>query len=101
MNRVSLNGHFAKVEAHTNGDVSVSEVFEWKHGDGYYSATFVTVDDAWIEVRVATAYFEEFSKKIQGCPFKIQGCPFCHIEGRLATEVGLGSGIVRNYVWIE
>lgn len=94
MNRVSLNGHFAKVEAHTNGDVSVSEVFEWKHGDGYYSATFVTVDDAWIEVRVATAYFEEFSKKIKRHAY-------CHIEGRLATEVGLGSGIVRNYVWIE
>lgn len=95
MNNVTLYGHFAKVSASTNCDVTVTEEFEWYHGDGYYSATFVTVDDAWIEVRIKTSSFEEFEKT------SLEHCPYCRIEGRLRTEVGRGTGIVKNYVWIE
>ncbi len=94
MNSVILYGHFADVRASTNGSVEVKADFSWKSLDGSYSATFVTVDDAWIEVRVATSSFEEFEKRIKQNPF-------CKIEGKLRTEVGLGSGIVRNYVWLE
>ena len=93
MNNVSLYGHFAKVTAYTNCDVEVKEEFEWYHGDGYYSATFVTTDDAWIEVRVATSSFEELIKTVKAHAY-------CHIEGRLCTEVGRGTGIVSNYITI-
>lgn len=94
MNRVILYGHFADVQAHTNGSVDVKADFTWKLSDESYSATFVTVDDAWIEVRVKSSSFEEFEKQIKHRPF-------CKIEGRLRTEVGLGSGVVKNYIWVE
>lgn len=95
MNNVVLYGHFAEVQATTDCDIIVREQFEWKQKEGCYSATFVTVDDAWIEVRVKTSSFEEFEK------VHLKQTPYCRIEGRLRTEVSRGSGIVHNYIWVE
>ena len=92
-NKVTLYGHFCTVEAHTDCSVDVKEKVEWKKKDDLYCATFLSVDDAWIEVRVSEYFYEnEFKNKSKG---------YCRIEGRLCTEVGRGNGVVSNYILID
>ena len=92
-NKVTLYGHFCTVEAHTNGSVDVKEKVEWKRKDDLYCTTFLSVDDTWIEVRVSDYFYES--------QFKNMSHIHCKIEGRLCTEVGLGSGVVSNYILID
>ena len=94
MNVVKLVGRFCKVTAYADETIKIEDAFEWKHGDGFYSATFLTCDGAWIEVRVKATYFEcwyshfvKWSKVVQ-------------VEGRLCTEISRGTGIVKNYIAI-
>lgn len=93
VNKVTLYGHFCTVEAHTDCSVDVKEKFEWKRKDDLYCATFLSVDDAWIEVRVSEFFYEY--------EFKSLPKRYCKIEGRLCTEVGRGSGVVSNYILID
>ena len=92
MNVVKLLGHFCKVTAYTDETIKTEDAFKWKHGDGFYSATFLTCDGAWIEVRVKTSYFEYWY------PHFVEGMEVVQVEGRLCTEVSRGTGIVRNYI---
>lgn len=92
-NKVTLYGHFCTVEAHTDCTVDTKAEFEWKRKDDLYCATFLSVDDAWIEVRVSEYFYEN--------EFKNTSKRYCKIEGRLCTEVGRGSGIVSNYILID
>ena len=92
-NNVELYGHFCTVEAHTDCSVDVKEKVEWKKKDDHYCATFLSVDDAWIEVRVSDFFYENKFKRLSN--------PYCKIEGRLCTEVGRGNGIVSNYILID
>lgn len=92
-NKVTLYGHFCTVEAHTDGSVDIKTEFEWKKKGDFYCATFLSVDDTWIEVRVSEYFYENEFKSISK--------RYCKIEGRLCTEVGLGSGIVSNYILID
>lgn len=92
-NKVTLYGHFCTVEAHTDGSVDVKTEFEWKKIGDYYQATFLSVDDTWINVQVSRECFENTYKSVKHF--------YQRIEGRLCTEVGLGSGIVSNYILIE
>ena len=94
MNVVKLVGRFCKVTAYTDKTVKTEDVFEWKHGDGFYSATFLTCDGAWIEVRVKTSYFEYWYSHF------VEGLGVVQVEGRLCTEVSRGNGIVKNYIAI-
>lgn len=92
-NKVTLYGHFCTVEAHTDGSVDVKTEFEWKKIGDYYQATFLSVDDTWINVRVSKECFENTYKSVKHF--------YQRIEGRLCTEVGLGNGIVSNYILID
>ena len=92
-NRVKLYGHFCTVEAHTDCSVNVKEKVEWKRKVDLYCATFLSVDDAWIEVRVSEERYNETYKDVKNF--------YCIIEGRLCCEVGLGSGIVSYYILIK
>ena len=94
MNVVKLVGRFCKVTAYTDKTVKTEDVFEWKHGDGFYSATFLTCDGAWIEVRVKTSYFEYWYSHF------VEGLAVVQVEGRLCTEVSRGTGIVKNDIAI-
>lgn len=94
INVVKLLGHFCKVTAYTDVKIKTEDAFEWKDGDGFYSATFLTCDGAWIEVRVKTAYFDYWYSHF------VEGLSVVQIEGRLCTEVSRGTGIVRNYIAI-
>lgn len=94
INVVKLLGHFCKVTAYTDETIKIEDAFEWKHGDGFYSATFLTCDGAWIEVRVKTSYFEYWYTHF------VEGLEVIQIEGRLCTEVSRGTGIARNYIAI-
>ena len=60
---VKLLGKFAQVYAYTDGSIKVVTHHGWYHGDGYYSATFLASDGAWIVVRVRDSYFDCFFKK--------------------------------------
>lgn len=92
-NKVTLYGRFCTVHAYTDGDVKTKAEFEWKKNGDLYCATFLSVDDAWIEVRVSEEVYNEAYKNAKNF--------YCRIEGRLCTEVRFGSGIVRNYILIE
>lgn len=92
-NKITLYGHFCTVEACTDGTVTVKEKVDWKRKDEYYVATFLSVDDTWIEVRVSEEEYENRFKEIL--------TPYCRIEGKLCTEIGLGNGIVNHYILIE
>lgn len=92
-NKVTLYGHFCTVEAHTDCSVDVKTKVEWRKKDDLYCATFLSVDDAWIEVRVSGECFDNTYKSVRHF--------YQRIEGRLCTEVGLGSGIVSNYILID
>lgn len=94
INVVKLLGHFCKVTAYTDKTIKIEDAFEWKHGDGFYSATFLTCDGAWIEVRVKTAYFEYWYSHF------VEGMGVVQVEGRLCTEISRGTGIARNYIAI-
>lgn len=92
-NKVKLYGHFCTVEAHTDCSVDVKEKVEWKKKDDLYCATFLSVDDTWIEVRVSEYFYEN--------EFKNTSKLYRKVEGRLCCEVGRGSGIVSYYVLID
>lgn len=94
MNVVKLLGHFCKVTAYTDETTKIEDAFEWKHGDGFYSATFLTCDGAWIEVRIKTSYFEYWYSHF------VEGLEIVQVEGRLCTEISRGTGIVKNYIAI-
>ena len=94
MNVVKLLGHFCTVSASTNGEVSVREDYKWREGDGFYYATFLACDGAWIEVRVADSYFEHFMSHF------VEGHEVVQLEGHLRTDVSLGTGVVHNYIAI-
>lgn len=93
-NVVKLLGNFCKVTAYTDVKIKIEDDFEWKSGDGFYSATFLTCDGAWIEVRVKTSYFEYWYTHF------VEGLSVVQVEGRLCTEVSRGNGIARNYIAI-
>lgn len=94
MNIVQLLGHFCKVTAYTDETIKIEDAFEWKHGDGFYSATFLTCDGAWIEVRIKTSYFDYWYSHY------VKGLEIVHVEGRLCTEISRGTGIIKNYIAI-
>ena len=94
MNVVKLVGRFCKVTAYTDETIKIEDAFEWKLGDGFYSATYLTCDGAWIEVRVKIAYFEYWYSHF------VEGREVVQVEGRLCTEVSRGNGIVKNYIAI-
>lgn len=92
-NKVTLYGRFCTVQAHTNGEVDTKAEFKWQKKGDLYCATFLSVDDAWIEVRVSEEVYNETYKNAKNY--------YCRIEGRLCTEVSFGIGIVSNYILIE
>ncbi len=92
-NKVTLYGHLCTVEAHTDCSVDVKTEVEWKRKSNLYCATFLSVDDTWIEVRVSE---EQYNTTYKGARNY-----YCRIKGRLCTEVGRGSGIVSNYILID
>lgn len=94
MNEVRLQGHFCRVTAYTDGTVQIDDDYSWIHEDGFYHATFLVVDGAWIEVYVRETYFEYWREHY------VDTLDTLLIEGRLSTDVGRGSGIVSNYVVI-
>ena len=94
MNVVKLVGRFCKLTAYTDKTIKIEDAFEWKHGDGFYSATFLTCDGAWIEVRVKATYFEYWYTHF------VKESEVVQVGGRLCTEISRGTGIVKNYIAI-
>lgn len=92
MNYVKLLGHFCIVHAYTDTTTEIVEKENWKQGDGFYSATFLTCDGVWIEVRVKDCYFEYWYSHY------VEGLETVKIEGHLGVEVGRGTGIVKHYI---
>ena len=94
MNKVSLTGHFGCIEAYTDTTVKETNIINWKdkqvRGINYVCSTLV-FDRGFIDVYIPKSY-----REILFADDRLSGSVI--VEGNLETEVGRGTGIVRNFI---
>ena len=101
MNYIQFTGKVASVNAYTDGSYKVIDEHScaWTVTEDYYSVTLVNEEKNetnWVKARFSKKQFNEFFKN-----HKLVDIKFLGVEGALKTEIGFGSGYVRNYIEVN
>ena len=104
MNCIKYSGIVARVTAYTNAEVKIDKedttrFIEREHYFEFFLVNSEWNKDSWIQVRFPKEKDTNWIEYFKAYP--PEDITMLGVEGELKTEVGIGSGIVRNYIEVK
>ena len=104
MNCIKYSGIVARVTAYTNAEVKIdkNDVTRFIEREHYFEFTLVNSEwnkNSWIKVRFPKEKETNWIEYFKAYP--PEDITMLGVEGELKTEVGFGSGAVRNYIEVK